>query len=224
MAMKICYKCKESKSFDCFNKDKAKKDGFGSYCKKCTSENNYKYRLANVEKIKLKRQQYYLDNIDRLKKEHKEYRLANLEKTKERVKQFHLANPDRRKQYDKKYRLADIEKEREYRKRYRLANLEKGKEYRLANLERRRNHQHTRRVKKLSNGVFKISPKELKKLYSSSCFYCSSTENIHADHLVPISRGGQHSIGNLLPACQKCNLSKGSKLLIEWHGRKSNLK
>jgi 5-methylcytosine-specific restriction endonuclease McrA len=194
MAMKICYKCKESKSFDCFNKDKAKKDGFGSYCKKCTSENNYKYRLAN------------------------------LEKTKERVKQFHLANPDRRKQYDKKYRLANIEKEREYRKRYRLANLEKGKEYRLANLERRRNHQHTRRVKKLSNGVFKISPKELKKLYSSSCFYCSSTENIHADHLVPISRGGQHSIGNLLPACQKCNLSKGSKLLIEWHGRKSNLK
>ena len=168
MAMKICYKCKESKNFDCFNKDKAKKDGFGSYCKKCTSENNYKYRLANVEKIKLKRQQYYLDNIDRLKKEHKEYRLANL--------------------------------------------------------ERRRNHQHTRRVKKLSNGVFKISPKELKKLYSSSCFYCSSTENIHADHLVPISRGGQHSIGNLLPACKKCNLSKGSKLLIEWHGRKSNLK
>ena len=33
---------------------------------------------------------------------------------------------------------------------------------------------------------------------------------------IPISRGGSHGVGNLLPACERCNKSKATKLLIEW--------
>jgi 5-methylcytosine-specific restriction endonuclease McrA len=101
---------------------------------------------------------------------------------------------------------------------------EQQRQYNLANPEIRKNTDNRRRTKKLSNGVYEISKKELKRIYSSPCFYCGSTNSIHADHVIPISKGGRHSIGNLLPACAKCNMSKGSKLLIEWRGRKSNLK
>lgn len=48
------------------------------------------------------------------------------------------------------------------------------------------------------------------------CAYCRSAPHEHFDHVVPLSRGGRHAIGNLLPACAACNLAKGARLLSEW--------
>ena len=49
----------------------------------------------------------------------------------------------------------------------------------------------------------------------SGCFYCDGPYE-HRDHVVPLSRGGTHDIGNVVPSCQACNLSKGAKLISEW--------
>lgn len=48
------------------------------------------------------------------------------------------------------------------------------------------------------------------------CNYCSERRPLTMDHVVPISRGGAHSIGNVVAACGSCNSSKGSSLLVEW--------
>ena len=50
------------------------------------------------------------------------------------------------------------------------------------------------------------------------CAYCSSPCLLTMDHVVPLSRGGKHTIGNVLPACKVCNCKKSNKLLIEWGG------
>lgn len=55
----------------------------------------------------------------------------------------------------------------------------------------------------------------LRRLRAARCTYCGGPGGT-VDHLVPLSRGGQHSEGNLAPACRSCNSSKGDKLLIEW--------
>jgi 5-methylcytosine-specific restriction endonuclease McrA len=34
--------------------------------------------------------------------------------------------------------------------------------------------------------------------------------------VIPLSRGGHHSIGNVLPACERCNLLKNARLLIQF--------
>lgn len=48
-----------------------------------------------------------------------------------------------------------------------------------------------------------------------SCFYCEQKcESV--DHVIPLVRGGTNFLGNLVPACRKCNSSKGSKFLSEW--------
>lgn len=51
------------------------------------------------------------------------------------------------------------------------------------------------------------------------CTYCEASF-IHAplewDHVIPIGRGGHHSIGNLAPVCRSCNRHKSGRLLIEW--------
>jgi hypothetical protein len=54
------------------------------------------------------------------------------------------------------------------------------------------------------------------------CAYCGDRAAQHKDHVLPICRGGKDSIGNILPACAPCNLSKGGSLLIEWKRRLSN--
>lgn len=36
------------------------------------------------------------------------------------------------------------------------------------------------------------------------------------DHIVPLSRGGNHSYENLQCLCKSCNSSKGAKLMSEW--------
>ncbi len=72
-----------------------------------------------------------------------------------------------------------------------------------------------RRARKENNGVFVILPKELRKLKTQPCIYCGAKAE-HMDHITPISRGGRHSVGNLAPACAKCNLSKNNKFIVEW--------
>lgn len=36
------------------------------------------------------------------------------------------------------------------------------------------------------------------------------------DHIIPVIRGGNHSIGNLTPACASCNASKNHRTVMEW--------
>ena len=88
--------------------------------------------------------------------------------------------------------------------------------YKIAFRRRMTANENRRRTRKLNNGVYLITNKEIEKLYDSSCYYCGSKEKIQIDHVIPISRGGQHSIGNIVPACMKCNVSKGNKYLFEW--------
>ena len=88
------------------------------------------------------------------------------------------------------------------------------------NREHVRNYAHKRRATLKNNGVCEILPKDLKRLYASPCLYCGSTERITADHVIPISKSGTHSIGNLVPACLSCNSSKHDHFITEWKQRK----
>lgn len=44
------------------------------------------------------------------------------------------------------------------------------------------------------------------------CLYCSATENLTIDHVLPRSRGGTSVWTNLVTACRKCNSKKGNRL------------
>jgi 5-methylcytosine-specific restriction endonuclease McrA len=36
------------------------------------------------------------------------------------------------------------------------------------------------------------------------------------DHIIPITKGGNHIKDNVVPACGYCNSSKNNKLLEDW--------
>lgn len=97
--------------------------------------------------------------------------------------------------------------------------LERKREYYKNNPDKWRIHNAKRRAVVKEAETNYISDDEISTLYSSPCFYCGDTDNITMEHLIPLSRGGRHSIGNIAPMCESCNKSKNDKLLVEWKKR-----
>lgn len=77
--MKYCPKCKETKSFDLFNKNKKNKDGLQSYCVVCQKEIQAKYRQDNREKVKEYNKRYSKINKEKFDKYYLKYRTKNKE-------------------------------------------------------------------------------------------------------------------------------------------------
>ena len=45
---------------------------------------------------------------------------------------------------------------------------------------------------------------------------CGATDHVSVEHLIPLARGGRHSVGNLAPLCRSCNSSKSHLTWSEW--------
>jgi 5-methylcytosine-specific restriction endonuclease McrA len=52
-----------------------------------------------------------------------------------------------------------------------------------------------------------------KNYFDNKCAYCGSTGKLVIEHAIPINKEklGEHRIGNIVPACKKCNANKGDK-------------
>lgn len=57
---------------------------------------------------------------------------------------------------------------------------------------------------------------------ASTCWICERVvpeDEIHLDHVVPLSRGGLHDPENVRVACASCNMWKGARILDRVEGR-----
>ena len=58
-----------------------------------------------------------------------------------------------------------------------------------------------------------------RQLARGQCHYCRRPfppRDLTMDHIVPMSRGGKSTRGNVVPACKVCNNKKKYMLPIEW--------
>lgn len=75
MKTKKCYTCQTIKPLEEFNKNKCKKDGLNSICKKCSRKRS---------------KQYYQDNKEKHRKETQKRRIYILTQNKEWIRQYKL--------------------------------------------------------------------------------------------------------------------------------------
>jgi 5-methylcytosine-specific restriction endonuclease McrA len=58
-----------------------------------------------------------------------------------------------------------------------------------------------------------------RRLAKGVCHYCGHrfpVKELTMDHIVPISKGGKSTRGNVAVCCKACNTKKKSMLLMEW--------
>ena len=53
--------------------------------------------------------------------------------------------------------------------------------------------------------------------FNHCCAYCGVNGDLHMEHVIPISKGGEHHLGNIVPACQRCNFSKHTSEVQAWY-------
>lgn len=98
------------------------------------------------------------------------------------------------------------------------ANCEKvraqAREWYHANREKARANNHKRRARKRGATIGKVDFKALFIRDKGICQICQkpvSKKEWHADHVIPLSKGGEHSMRNLQVTHARCNLSKGAR-------------
>jgi len=192
--MKICTKCHESKPLADFGREVAAKDGLNRRCKSCHNA---------IKSI---------------------YLAGNRERAREATRAWQAANREKGAAYARAYRAANPEKIRAAEHIYRAANLDSlaasHRIWRAANPEKRVATEHRRRARKRGNGIFVVTAKEIAAMLAKPCYICGAPSE-HVDHIIAISRGGRHSIGNLAGACESCNMHKRTMHLIEYKRRRA---
>lgn len=204
---KTCTKCGQIQPLENFSRHngaKSSKTGHRSTCKSCQVIDNRNYRLQNREKVNQAKRKYAEENKEQKSESDKKYRIANQNKIALRNKNWRIDNSE----YLREKALAWRTNNKEHK-----AITDKA--WAQNNKENVRNISLRRRARLASNGIFKVTKKDIVDLLNQGCLYCGGPAQ-HVDHIIPVSRGGIHSIGNLTGACASCNLSKGSKFVMEW--------
>jgi hypothetical protein len=83
---------------------------------------------------------------------------------------------------------------------------------REGNKARRKKAKRDRLLVVKSRGIFTDSEfKQILNIYNNTCLNCGSTDDICADHVIPLKYGGANTIDNIQPLCRLCNSSKGAR-------------
>ena len=201
---KVCKKCKNELSVECFHKNKNSKDGLADWCKECTK-------------------QAYIKNREKRLKYQRDYKNANVERFKEQQKRYR-----KKSDYYKKYEERHKEYLNQYRKNYFNENKEKILSYNRQYIKDRRKEDELFALKIKVRNIIKMSynRKRLKKNehtveilgcdfeYLKNHLYKTFFENygyeydgkeaVHIDHIIPLATANTKE--DVIRLCHYTNL------------------
>lgn len=220
--VRICSKCGTEKNIDNFQAIKSRNYRL-TICRQCESKRKQDWLKSNpikIEEKRIKGREYT-----------RQYRVKNKGKCKESAVLYKKNNPDKvkmwkRNDYLKRKKICN-EKSKEYYEKnkdkiiawqtgWAEANHEKVKSIKRKynNSIKGRAARHNYRSLKRANG-YKLTEDNIKMLISqqnNKCFYCDKDlENFQIEHIIPLSKGGEHKLYNIVLSCSFCNHSKGHK-------------
>lgn len=150
-------------------------------------------------------------------------------KRKAREAKWRRINPEKQKAYCHKWRENNRLRERERGRHFRLIDPESSRaisrKYHELHPEKALARGQRRRAIILGASVgngdvvanWLALWKSKKRVVCYWCLRAFSPNDCHADHVFPISKGGEHSIDNLVIACANCNQRKHDKSPASWN-------
>lgn len=186
-------------------------------CVECDKVSNKRYYEDNKEEILLHQKEYAEKNKERIKKYNTDYYQRNYDRVKLNASNWRKNNLGKKYLANREWAERNPEKVHESRRNWRHSNrgIQKEKDKR-------------RRERLQLQADNSLTKEALSELYSSAkkCPYCGvvmsdrSHSNLKTakslDHLVPLSKGGTHSLFNAVICCLSCNSKKGDLSYPEW--------
>lgn len=142
---------------------------------------------------------YYDANAEKLRARSLQWKLDNPEKHNEGKRRRYWADPERHRARGRAYAAEHRDQARARAQRAYYADPKKHLIYSA----------NRRALKRNAEG--KITPEivaRLEAVFGRKCLACGATEDMHLDHIQPLSKGGSNLIDNLQFLCRGCNLSK----------------
>ena len=230
METKICSKCGGvfPATNEYFRKSKSRgKYYLRNYCIICEKEYNKKYEETKERKEYNKK--YREENKAELDKYFAEYRRDNAEKRATYNKKWLEENKEKHKEYNKIYAANNRSRSNENMRNLRSKNkghyLENGKIYYAQNKTRLREYfkgkSQERRAKlsKLPSTLTLAQWELIKQHFNNRCAYCGEEKPLEQEHFIPLTKGGEYTHNNIIPACKLCNGSKWAHSFFEWYPR-----
>jgi 5-methylcytosine-specific restriction endonuclease McrA len=153
--------------------------------------------LGLFAKCKDCRMRYREENKDRLQKKAQAYYQEHKEELCEKVMAYSRVNSDKVKRYLRKWN-------------------QENKHKKVIYAQRREAH------KRKAPSDFTIEQwDECMKTFDDKCAYCGKSKVLEQDHFVPLSKGGEYTKDNIVPACKSCNVSKYNNDFFEWYLKKT---
>lgn len=181
----LCCRCQRTKPAADFSRCAAKPSGLASFCKACDAARHLKTRARDQKRSRLYMQRRRSDSNFR-----------------EARKAYVRARRDHFNAYQRARRASNPERHREYQRKWRRAHLASD----LAKSALRR-----ARIASCGGRFTASEWSAVKARYNDRCLRCWEEQPLHADHVVPITRGGSNSIENIQPLCSSCNRHKRQK-------------
>lgn len=220
--MKRCSHCGTEKPVDQFTRNCRTLDGLCCWCRECRREarrNDEKaatysraYRAAHREQYRRWEAAYWAvpENKERKDARRREREAQNREMLNARSRAWAKAHPERVRAASIKRNAARSKEQQAYNKAWRLAHPDL-----FAEQYRRR---RVREIMALGDSdVTAERWAALVAAWDGCCAYCGKhATRMTQDHVRPLSKGGEHMMMNLLPACQSCNSSKNGRTVAEW--------
>lgn len=240
IATYICCKCGSEYPLtrEYWHLSKGKKTGFVTKCKSCVQEYYSQYYLSRQEELRKRRKDHRHKNPEQYLRTNRKLTTASRERQREYGKQWYQANCERIKKKSRERYMANPAKHREMRQRWNKKNPDYSRQYYLRdkdnvrkrkqrwykeNPDKAKAYAHKRRALKLA-AIGEFTKEDLQLAYHAQkgkCWHCSKHigKKYHADHLIPLAKGGTNNPNNIVVSCAKCNSSKGAKYCWQWNGR-----
>lgn len=177
------------------------------------------YRTKHHEKILASNRLYHATHAEKERVYGQAYRLNHPEQERARERNYHLRHPEKAKQRKQKYRekVSTKAQELKYKIAYRATHQKEILAYasayarahpaiRIANEQRRRARKLNAPLNDLTNAQWV----EIQEAQEHCCSYCGKRckGKLTQDHIIPLSKGGSHTLHNVIGACRSCNSRK----------------
>lgn len=190
---KDCKTCKKNLPFIDFYKNKRRKDGREGECKRCQIK-----RAQRNYRLKKKQEPEWYERV----KERERLRMRENRKCPE----FRRRDIEEKRKYYQENKEEISRKYREY------LQTDRGRE--MARLKEQRRRAREKRT------IATLTLKQWESCldhFNHKCAYCGSEGNLQQEHFVPVSKGGEYTITNIIPACENCNYNKRDKDFFTWY-------